>query len=371
MKATLRKRTASGGKLALYLDIYPPAPHPITGRLTRKYALGMSIHEKPRTESERQENKQTMALARSVQAKIQLRLQAHDYGFFLRDNKVALFPYIDKIADRAKSNKKQYDRCKELLVERYGEDLSMQFMTPQVLNDFRFWLLERFAQNSASVYFARIMHVLKCAYDENILADDPVRKVRHIPTKRGEVTYLEADDIKKLLETPCSDNDLKNAVVLSISTGLRLCDVEILKGENFFITVEGPEIRIRQKKTKDLLTIPITWDLYRYIDPPETGLVFSRIRTHAYDGTLKKWVETAGITKKFSFHKARHTCAVTLVSNNVNLRTIQALLGHKTINSTIVYAHVVDQAKRDAIEKIKIPLNIKEYPQKNDTINMQ
>ena len=368
MKATLRKRTASGGKQALFLDIYPPAPHPSTGRLTRKYALGMSIHEKPRTESERQQNKQTLALARSVQAKIQLSLQAHDYGFFLRDKKTPLFPYYDKISKRAKTNIHHYVRCKELLIEQFGENLSMQFMTPQVLNDFRFELLNRFSQNTASAYFSRILRVMKCAYADNYLAEDPVRKVRYIRIQQGEVIYLDENDIAKLTATDCPNHDLKKAVILSIATGLRLSDVDNLKGENFFITDEGPEIRITQKKTKELLTIPITLDLYRYIAPPETGNLFIDIRKLAFNGTLKKWVAAAGITKKFTFHKARHTCAVNLVSKNVNLRTIQALLGHKNINSTLIYAHVVNHAKRDAIEKIKIPLNIEEYSEKNDTI---
>lgn len=48
IKVTLRKKAISKGRKSLYLDFYPPIPHPKTGKPTRREFLGMYIFEKPK-----------------------------------------------------------------------------------------------------------------------------------------------------------------------------------------------------------------------------------------------------------------------------------------------------------------------------------
>ena len=47
-KVKLRKKVISGNRLSLYLDFYPPIPHPKTGKPTRREFLGLYILEKPK-----------------------------------------------------------------------------------------------------------------------------------------------------------------------------------------------------------------------------------------------------------------------------------------------------------------------------------
>ncbi len=73
MKVTLRERPLECGLLcSLRLDIYPPVPHPDTGKLTRFHKLGMFLHINPKTSEARVENKRIKALANTIRAKIEL-----------------------------------------------------------------------------------------------------------------------------------------------------------------------------------------------------------------------------------------------------------------------------------------------------------
>ena len=60
----------------------------------------------------------------------------------------------------------------------------------------------------------------------------------------------------------------------------------------------------------------------------------------------------AGITKHITFHCARHTHATLLLTNGVDIFTVSKLLGHKEIKTTQVYARIIDEKKKEAVNKI-------------------
>jgi site-specific recombinase XerD len=65
---------------------------------------------------------------------------------------------------------------------------------------------------------------------------------------------------------------------------------------------------------------------------------------------LYKLLDAAKISKKITFHCARHTYAVMLLANGANLMTVKELLGHRDIKSTQIYAKVIDDSKVAAVD---------------------
>jgi site-specific recombinase XerD len=67
---------------------------------------------------------------------------------------------------------------------------------------------------------------------------------------------------------------------------------------------------------------------------------------------LAQWVLKAGLTKTITFHCARHTNAVLLLSNGVGIETVSKMLGHRDLKTTQIYAKVVDEMKQRAVNLI-------------------
>ena len=61
---------------------------------------------------------------------------------------------------------------------------------------------------------------------------------------------------------------------------------------------------------------------------------------------LKKWLETAGITKKITFHCFRHTFATLQLSSGTDIYTVSKMLGHTNVKTTQIYAKVVDEERK-------------------------
>lgn len=72
-------------------------------------------------------------------------------------------------------------------------------------------------------------------------------------------------------------------------------------------------------------------------------------RFHIYPGTLQKNFKSAvtcsGITKNASIHTLRHSFATSLIENGYDIRTIQELLGHSDVSTTMIYTHVARKNK--------------------------
>ncbi|GIO37467.1 hypothetical protein J41TS12_23280 [Paenibacillus antibioticophila] len=58
---------------------------------------------------------------------------------------------------------------------------------------------------------------------------------------------------------------------------------------------------------------------------------------------------------KLSCHKLRHSFATLLLNNNVDIRVVKELMGHASIETTMIYTHINDEQKRNAMSAIKVP----------------
>lgn len=93
---------------------------------------------------------------------------------------------------------------------------------------------------------------------------------------------------------------------------------------------------------------------------PRTGVVR---RHHLYPQTIqrhvKRAVEAAGITLPASVHTLRHSFATHLLQSGTDIRTVQELLGHSDVSTTMIYTHVL----RTAAGTVSSPLDAMVRPE--------
>ncbi len=89
------------------------------------------------------------------------------------------------------------------------------------------------------------------------------------------------------------------------------------------------------------------------VDPRSGKIRRNHITEKTIQNTMKEAVKKAGIVKQASVHTLRHSFATHLLMNGVNIREIQNLLGHKHVETTMIYTHVI----RDMVSVPKSPLD--------------
>jgi integrase len=92
---------------------------------------------------------------------------------------------------------------------------------------------------------------------------------------------------------------------------------------------------------------------YLSIDPRSNTVRRHHLHPATLQRAFRRAAKEAGITKPATVHTLRHSFATHLLEDGYDLRTVQELLGHKHINTTMVYTHVA----RKNILGVKSPLD--------------
>lgn len=398
MKISVHTKPMSKQRLNLYLDFYPAIPHPETGKPTRREFLGLFLYSDVEqtdeiylddngkqqrrivakttkkgndkklelTDDQKRHNKETFALADKVKAQRQLDIDAENFGFLKK--KVAdtnFIQFFKALAIKQKGKNVDTWNCSIMhLVKFAGEEIPTSKINESFCNEFRSFILETksnrggtLSQNSTHAYFTRFKLAIKQAYKEGIINEDLFDKIETI--KANEETnreHLALEELQKLVKTDCTMPIMKQAALFSALSGLRHCDIKkLIWSEVRHTNSEGYYLQYIQQKTGKAEMLPISKQAFELLgkrgEPVEN--VFKKLNySDRANLHLKNWVLRAEITKSITFHCFRHTFACLQLSAGTDIYTVSKMLGHREIETTQIYAKVVNKAKRDAADKI-------------------
>lgn len=361
VKVFLREKKLKNNKRGLYLDFYPPIKHPETQKETRREHLGLYIYERPKIETEKEHNRETKMLGENIRSKRQLELQAGVYGFISTRNKqddfLAFFWQVVESKFRLTISTRYIWRASYYQFENFTNK-SCRFgdVTETLCTEFKDYLLEKLAVNSASAYFVKFKSALRAAAKKKLFTENPAIDVGGIASEEVRKEFLTLEELQRLADVPFKYDDLRRASLFSALTGLRYSDIAKLTWQEVqHSQSQGFYVRFKQQKTKHLETLPISEGAFELLGErgEATGKVFKSLRK-AQTMYLPAWTAKAGIDKQITFHCFRHTYATLQLTLGTDLYTVSKLLGHKDIATTQIYARIVDEKKREAANKITL-----------------
>jgi site-specific recombinase XerD len=292
--------------------------------------------------------------------------------------KTDFLEYLEIEQNRSQKTIANYDHYLTRLVDFAG-DIDLSDITPEVVRKWRLWLnrlgtntSDELQKSTQNYHLIALRSFLKYCAKRDLKALPP-EKIELARTKRKQVTFLNTDELERLLNKPNTSTPagLRDRAILELlfSSGLRVSELVGLDIDK--INLERLEFMVRGKGQKDR-PIFISKDaaewVRRYLDlrtdnakplfirygghkeVDQTGN-FYRLTARSVQRMVSKYSKLAGITKQVTPHTLRHSFATDLLMNGADLRSVQAMLGHSNIATTQIYTHVTDPHLKEVHKK--------------------
>lgn len=219
--------------------------------------------------------------------------------------------------------------------------------------------------NSAMKHVKALKKIINSAIANDYIKKDPFASysISTKEVKRDCLTQIELNTIaEKEIEIQRLDL-IRDLFLFQCYTGLAFADLAALQPSDIKVGIDGYKwIHIERTKTGTDCRIPIFPITQNIIDKYRTNItcqvkgkllpVPSNQKMNAY---LKELAVICGIDKNLHSHLARHTYATTVtLANNIPIETVSKLLGHKKIQTTQIYAKVLDSKVSKDIEGLRL-----------------
>jgi len=236
------------------------------------------------------------------------------------------------------------------LMPYFGGKLLYQ-ITPYDVEEYQSERRQKVSAATCNREVACLKRIYNKAIEWDKARDNPIRKVKFFREDNERLRYLNKSEIVQLLKE-CAPH-LRPIVLFALNTGMRKSEILNLKWKD--VDLQQSLITVVETKSGDFRKIPINTQLKEVLDNTQKhdGCLYVFNRDGQKIGNIRasfdRAVRKAGI-EDFHFHDLRHTFASQLVMGGVNLVAVKELLGHKSLEMTLRYAHLSVENKRVALE---------------------
>lgn len=276
-----------------------------------------------------------------------------------------------------KSYREDLTQALDFFRTRLGKDaLEPSRLTTRLLRAHAAWLHEQgYAKTTIARRIAAVRSWCRFLCRQGTLTANPADGLRGPRQDKKLPHFLGTDALAQLLAAPSADDPLglRDRALLETlySAGLRVS--ELVRLDVGDIDLDGGTAIVRGKGKRERLAILgehatealKTWLAVR----PAVGrtvegvrptgkqeAVFlnnqgGRLTTRSVGRLLEKYLAQAGLDPRTSPHTLRHSFATHLLDNGADIRSVQELLGHRSLGTTQIYTHVTTQRLKDSYQK--------------------
>jgi len=255
----------------------------------------------------------------------------------------------------------------------YLSELSMEFAT-----EFEYYLRHHPMKehdpclgNGVAKHIQRFKRIVNWAVDDlQWLKNNPFEKYS-CPIKKTKRKKLPIEQLVLLEQKTFQDatlNYVRDLFLFSCYTGFAFADVMQLTPSHFEWETDGTIWCKTYRMKSDILSpIPLIKDaadlINKYRNHPDSlksGRIFPDLSNQHVNRCLKIIKEACEFTNELTFHMARHTFAKTVaLKNGIPIETIQIMLGHTKITTTLIYAEVDEEKVLDDMSGLEEKLKSK------------
>jgi integrase/recombinase XerD len=266
-------------------------------------------------------------------------------------------------------------------IQAYSRDLTRFFeflyqrhvSPPEATRDHIIQYIGSLKGSLSSKSIARNLSALKMFFrfliSDGKIKESPARLLETMKLPRRLPEILTRDEVDRLLSQPDPEKNMgqrdRAMLELLYATGLRVSELVGLRLNN--LNLEAGYVRTLGKGSKERI-VPMGGKaleaLKSYISEGRAGLLKGRnsaylflnsrgggISRQGFWKIIKKYGIVAGIKKRITPHRLRHSFASHLLEGGADLRSVQVMLGHADISTTQIYTHVSRERLKQIHEK--------------------
>jgi len=345
-RVTVFRRKLSDGSESLFIN------YRINGKRIRE-PLNLYL-SKGKTARQKIENSNILAMAEEFARKKSRELEEAELGVSVRhsDPNVLFVDYAIKESESCRTEGTKHARYELIAnIKEFRKFTRLVDINRAYYTELVDWMrnVKNYASNTILTKTNVLKTILHKAKLDGIITTIPDFSGL-VPSKvAGERCYLTMEELRQLLATPCEPR-ISYPFLFSCFTGLRLSDVRNLKWSD----IRNGVIFLRQHKTGEFVQVPVGKNAQKFLRENDSDKVFADFPTceEWHNRKIREWAEAAGVKKRISFHVARHTFATLALGNGADLFTVSKLLGHTKITTTQIYAKVLDEGRKKAVDAI-------------------
>lgn len=260
----------------------------------------------------------------------------------------------DWLAERASKKSIGMDKTRlRRAVEHFGAGRLVVTITAEDVSAWRAELAkDKLSVATINRHLASLRGAINLAVDRGHLASSPMRGVRLEKESNERDRLCSRAEYERLRDA--AEGDLRAIIVMGYWLGMRLGEISGLAWNR--VDLERGTLRLRASATKEgaAKPLPLPTEAVKELKALPRN-ISGRVFRHTVQTYSRKFAELCGELKieELRFHDLRHTAVTRMLEAGVDLRTIQAFTGHKTLLMVKRYAKVTETRMRDAMSAIE------------------
>ena len=291
-------------------------------------------------------------VAEKIRRKIEDQLALNKFSIEQIDNSKLLSSFSIEALKYSATNKsiRTYELDKLALdsFNQFSGKPPIREISPKLIEEYKIHLLESRKPTTVNIYLRHLSSIFSLALKYQYIQSNPFKLINLLPTPDKLPVFLTKTEAKTLLSN-LSDN-LLTAVMIALYTGARISEICVLEWKD----IKDDIIYLYGKGNKQR-PVPMPDILIKYLYRE------SRIENRKFILTMRNYKE---LTRQFrkqadkcgfglKFHNLRDTYASWLAQSGVAIQVIQKLLGHQSIKTTMIYAHLSPDNFKNIVQNLE------------------